>query len=189
MGLLRGLELRVEHPAPNHRLQLTGTAREFMIRCSFGSPLAQTADKGALKRQAMLQNSLGTLEVVMSFEKFGNDLKKRRNIDVYITIVLASAVGFLGVFGIFDLPVVAAAILVTLGLLAVNMLSVRWENAEIRTTVSELIGRGGEIDRVIHPRYDFQVLRSSVRSSRTAFFGAFPFRARFGCWILHWRKL
>lgn len=50
--------------------------------------------------------------------RIGRDLREGRNLEVYVTIVLALALSILGLFNIVRSDVLAAATLATLGLLA-----------------------------------------------------------------------
>ncbi|TMR93888.1 hypothetical protein [Nonomuraea basaltis] len=66
------------------------------------------------------------------------DFSTGKNLEIYLTALIALAVGVLGVFGTVDSKVVGAATLATLALVAVNALGPRHQVADLESRVAAL---------------------------------------------------
>ncbi|NUS07692.1 MAG: hypothetical protein HOV97_34590 [Nonomuraea sp.] len=66
------------------------------------------------------------------------DLGTGKNLEIYVTAVIAIAVGVLGVFGVVNGQVLAAATLATLALLTVTALGPKHQVADLESRVAEL---------------------------------------------------
>ncbi|MEV4175360.1 hypothetical protein [Nonomuraea sp. NPDC049709] len=71
-------------------------------------------------------------------ERLRADLGTGKNLEIYVTALIALVVGVLGVFDKVDTKVVGAATLATLALVAVNALGPRHQVAELDARVAEL---------------------------------------------------
>ncbi|MEV0585197.1 hypothetical protein [Nonomuraea sp. NPDC050310] len=72
------------------------------------------------------------------FARLRADLAAGRNLEIYLTALIALGVGVLGVVGTVDAEVISAAILATLALLAVNALGPRQQADELKEQVGRL---------------------------------------------------
>ncbi|WP_327584479.1 hypothetical protein OHA25_53310 [Nonomuraea sp. NBC_00507] len=66
------------------------------------------------------------------------DVSTGKNLEIYLTALIALVVGVLGVFSVVNPQVVSAAILATLALVAVNALGPRHQVADLEARVAEL---------------------------------------------------
>ncbi|MEV5558594.1 hypothetical protein AB0L44_33490 [Nonomuraea wenchangensis] len=73
-----------------------------------------------------------------SFRRLRADLLTGKNLEIYLTALIALAVGVLGVFDVVDAKVVGAATLATLALVAVNALGPRHQVTDLEARVAEL---------------------------------------------------
>jgi hypothetical protein len=67
-----------------------------------------------------------------------DDIRHGKNIDIYLTIMLAIGVAVLGVAGVADYEIISAATLGTLGLIAAAILTGRRTTAELEDAASQL---------------------------------------------------
>lgn len=76
------------------------------------------------------------------------DFREKRNIDIYITLLLAILVSILGTFQVIDQTVISSSVLATLALVAYNLLISRYKNEEIQqvlqTTISSHFNKWDE---------------------------------------------
>src|SRR5271157_5948153 len=70
------------------------------------------------------------------------EISRGENLDLYLTILLAIVVSFLGVFGIVKFEIISAAILATLGLLASSLLTIR---RSVRPTLDDLFNTRAQL--------------------------------------------
>jgi hypothetical protein len=73
-----------------------------------------------------------------NFRTIWQDIKAGRNLDIYITVILAFFVAILGIFGVANLAIISAAVLATLALVSVSLLQNRRENDSLQSAVSQL---------------------------------------------------
>ncbi|MGI5282863.1 hypothetical protein ACQEVF_05980 [Nonomuraea polychroma] len=66
------------------------------------------------------------------------DFSSGKNLEIYLTALIALVVGVLGVFSVVNTQVVSAAILATLALVAVNALGPRHQVADLEARVADL---------------------------------------------------
>jgi hypothetical protein len=85
------------------------------------------------------------------------DLTTGKSIDLYVTCVLALAIGILGVLNVVDAATVAAVTLATLALVAIGVAGNRRQMAALETATAELTrllredGRGASADQFLIP--------------------------------------
>ncbi len=77
-------------------------------------------------------------EEVKPFDRLRADLAAGRNLEIYVTALIALGVGILGVVDAVDIRVVSAATLATLALLAVTALGPRQQADELKEQVGRL---------------------------------------------------
>ncbi|TMR10213.1 hypothetical protein ETD86_40540 [Nonomuraea turkmeniaca] len=71
-------------------------------------------------------------------KRLGADFSTGKNLEIYLTALIALTVGVLGVFSVVNTQVVSAAILATLALVAVNALGPRHQVADLEARVADL---------------------------------------------------
>lgn len=69
-------------------------------------------------------------------QKLVTDIKRRQNIDIYITILIAVVVSILGLVQVANQAVISSAVLATLALVSFSLLMNRQENEEIRKALT-----------------------------------------------------
>jgi hypothetical protein len=70
--------------------------------------------------------------------RLGQDLVEGRNLEAYLTIVIALTLGLLGAFSIIQAQVVIAVILATLGLLALSTINSRGQIGGLHAQIAAL---------------------------------------------------
>jgi len=73
-----------------------------------------------------------------SFQTIWQDIKAGRNIDIYVTVILAFLIAILGIFSIVNLAIISAAVLATLALVSVSLLRNRRANDSLQSAISQL---------------------------------------------------
>lgn len=97
------------------------------------------------------------------FKKVWEDIYAGQNLDVYITLVIASIVAVLGVNDPSKQSIVSSAILATLGLISIGLLTNRQENEQIRQTL-EALARSSESPRnLLMQNYNSSLLKQPLR--------------------------
>lgn len=85
---------------------------------------------------------------VRSRTRWWVDLATGKNIDLYVTVVIALSVGLLGVFNVVDSEVIAAATLAILALVTIGSLGTRRQVAVLESAgreLAELLRRSGSV--------------------------------------------
>lgn len=98
------------------------------------------------------------------------DILAGRNLDVYITIVIAVMVAILGTIGIADQTVVSSAVLATLALVSASMLANRRESEDIRNILLRIDYAERLAERFFKRKHDRSIIQKRVGNSRKAFF-------------------
>lgn len=98
------------------------------------------------------------------------DIRSRKNLDLYIIIILAVVVTVLGVTGQVGQIIISSAILATLAVVAMSLLINRHENEEIQKTLSSISSGENLADKFIKHEYDRTRLRQLLSNSHVAFF-------------------
>jgi hypothetical protein len=107
----------------------------------------------------------------MKFLKvFWNDILSGKNLDVYLTGIIALTVSILGVIGQINQVFISSAILATLALITNGLLVNRRENDEIHNALKTIISGEGLSNKFLRNQYDRSKLRELIQSSHTAFF-------------------
>lgn len=65
------------------------------------------------------------------------DFRRRQNLDVYITVLIALVVSILGIIQVADQIIISSAILATLALVSISLLMNRRENDEVQNALSK----------------------------------------------------
>jgi len=130
--------------------------------------------------------------------RLGQDLVEGRNLEAYLTIVIALTLGLLGAFSIIQAQVVIAVILATLGLLALSTINSRGQIGGLHAQIAALsalveqkvLGRARADDFFLAGKPDYEAKFQSADSiyivgctlSRTVreYLGAFEARLREG---------
>ena len=73
-----------------------------------------------------------------NFQTIWQDIRARRNLDVYFTVILAFFIAILGIFSIVDLATISAAVLATLALVSLSLLQNRRENDSLQNAILQL---------------------------------------------------
>ena len=102
-----------------------------------------------------------------------NDIRKGQNLDVYITALLSVIVAILGTFGIANLSVISSAVLATLALLSISVLTNRKENEELQKNIDGLNSSRVTDQLPFTREYDRLELRNRVKIARKMFFWGF----------------
>ncbi len=130
--------------------------------------------------------------------RIGRDLSQGRNLEVYLTVVIALVLGLLGAFSVVRAEVVVAVILATLGLLALSTIISRDQLGALQTQVAGLsalveqkvLGRARADDFFLAEKPDYETRFQSAHTisivsctlSRTVreYLGVFEARLREG---------
>lgn len=72
------------------------------------------------------------------FRTLWQDFRAGRNLDIYITVILAIFIAILGIFSVVDLAIISAAVLATLALVSVSLLQNRRENESLQNALSQI---------------------------------------------------
>jgi hypothetical protein len=85
------------------------------------------------------------------------DLANGKNLDLYVTVVIALTIGLLGVFNVVNAEIIAAATLATLALVTIGSLGTRRQVATLETAAGDLAallrqsGSAGSADQYLSP--------------------------------------
>ena len=103
------------------------------------------------------------------FREIWKDIKKRQNLDLYLTLVIALTVSILGITGVSQ-EILFSAILAVLALLSFNLLQNRREDEELMTVLERLDIGNNLSDRFFQATFNPYSLRESVMVAREAIF-------------------
>jgi hypothetical protein len=105
-------------------------------------------------------------------QRVGRDLSEGRNIEVYVTVLIALTVGLLGAFSVVRVEVVVAVILATLGLLALSTIKSRDQVGTLQSKImmlsglveEKVLGQSRADDFLLAARPDYEVRLQSAAS-------------------------
>jgi len=108
-----------------------------------------------------------------------DDIKSGNNLDLYLTVVIAVIIAFLGAFSIAKQEIISSAILATLAILAFGSIQDRRERVIIRSALKE-----GSADSFFrkHSFSELEKLIETVKNSKSAFFWGIHFRKTVDNW-------
>lgn len=92
------------------------------------------------------------------FRSVRDDFQARRNIEYYVTLFIASALAFLGLFGVVSTTLVSSATLAVLGLVTFGLLQNRQENESILKVISTTENLDANINEIVQhigKKFDF----------------------------------
>lgn len=99
-----------------------------------------------------------------AIKRIVSDIMAGRNIDIYLTVTLAVLVAVLGAFQVVDVTVVLSAVLATLALVSVSLLSNRQNNESIQRAIAHIEVSTGLANRFFTKQYDRDFLKQSLRN-------------------------
>lgn len=101
-------------------------------------------------------------------KKIWQDIRTGRNLDVFITMLIAVIVAILGVIGVTDQSIISSAILATLALLSVSMLLSRYQDEQIKNALLRIENISSPSQAFFDDEFDRQALSVQIRKSRKA---------------------
>ena len=98
------------------------------------------------------------------------DIRSGRNLDIYITIVIAIVTACLGVFGTVNQLIISSAVLATLALVSGSLLLNRREDEEIREALSRIEVASQISEKFFKREWNRTVLMKALPLAHDAFF-------------------
>jgi len=103
------------------------------------------------------------------------DFRRRQNLDIYITFVIAIIVAILGVVGVADQTVITSATLATLAVALVSLLQNRRDNDNISEAIDKIAKPELSAAQFFEQQFNPQDLRDSIIHSRKIYFWSTTF--------------
>lgn len=110
-----------------------------------------------------------------------DDIRRGRNLDIYLTVVIAGVISTLGTFSIVKQEVISSAILATLALVAISVLQNRNEGVDIKYTLAKLQDDYSSAESFLH-KYNVNQLRDLIPTAQSAFFWGVNYRRTITLW-------
>lgn len=100
-----------------------------------------------------------------------NEIKIGKNLDVYLTLLVAIVILFIDIFGQPEASAISEATLLVLSIFAYNMISNRRQSDKIEALLNRIDAPQDSIGNFLKQQYDHSDLEKRLRVSNEAFSG------------------